>query len=269
MDIEDDMPDFLSGDHHVTPDQPPQDDPAPAAPEDPSQEPAAEPVPAPATDPAAAPTPPPQDAPAPAEPSPAAARDVPLPTFLDMRDRAVRAERALAERPAAEAPPIPDRAEDPDGYEQHREAQMQLVLFEQRRDITRSVAEVKHGAELVNTAFDWAAEMCDRSPAFNRAVMTAGDPAALVVAEYQRVQRDKALAGVSMDEITAFRQWQASQSAAAPAASASSPPTPPAAAPAAPPTFRRSLASAPSAGASAAPEGQDGAQVFEGMFGTG
>lgn len=270
MDTEDDIPDFLSGDHIVTPDLPPE--PPPAAPDAPSQEPAA--PAAPATDPVAAPAAPPQDgdpasAPAAAEPSAPAVRDVPLATFLDMRDKLQRAERALADRQAREAAAPPNREEDPEGYEQHQQATMQLVLFEQRRDMSRTVAEVKYGEQTVNAAFDWAAEACDRSPAFNRAVMAAPNPAAFVVGEYQRQQRDQALADVSTDDIAAFRAWKASQ---APGAQppAAAPPQPAAAAPAAaPPTFRRSLASAPSAGAAAAPEGQDGDQVFEGMFGTG
>lgn len=270
MDTEE-LPDFLSDDHIVTPEL--QDAP-PAAPETPSQDRAPEaspaPAPAPATEPEAAPAAPPETGdptPAPAAVAPpAAVRDVPLAAFLEMREKMQRAERALADRQAQEAIAPPDRNVDPEGYEQHQQAHLQAVLFEQRRDLSRTVANVQHGEEVVNAAFDWAADACDRYPGLNKAVWASANPAGFVVGEYQRMQREQALSDVSVDDIAAFRQWKANLAAGAQEPGAVAPQLA-AAAQAAPVAPRRSLASAPSAGASAAPEGQDGEQVFDGMFG--
>lgn len=230
---------------------------------------------------------------APAALAPVVAAPIPEPTvapiaaLLDERDKRQTAER---ERDAATArtreleewrqqqeakanrQPIPDRATDPDGFDAYQRQQFSTALYDQKLEFSRTTAELRHGPEVVEKAFAWGTQRCDRDPHFNEKVRASRDPVGMVVGEWRR---DQMLAQLGNDptRVEAFIAWEAAQKTD-PAAQAQAPAaapatlTPPAAAPAAAPAAPRpSLASAPAAGSAAADTRiADGEEVFQGMF---
>lgn len=116
-------------------------------------------------------TPEPEPEPQPEEPK--QEQTVPLPTFLDMRDKAKRAEeleRQLQELQRAqqqpqEAPPAPDMFEDPEGYRQFTDQRMQQALRQQQVSISRRFAMQSAGAEEFAEAEKWANENFRNNPA--------------------------------------------------------------------------------------------------------
>lgn len=263
------LPDFLS------------DEPSRASEPTPAPEPAAQPEPQPTPEasqgqprdekgkfaPIAAqpaPDPAPQPAPQP-EPQPVA-HSVPLPTFLEMRDKLTHTEGELKrltewrEQQEAQArrQPVPDPEQDPDGYRQYERQTIDEGMFVMRRDFSRQFAVQTHGQEAVDAAWKWGVERCDADPHFNAKVRSHPDPAGFVVSEWKR---DQVASKVDPTEYDAFLAWKAAggqQAALAPAPQPA--PTP---APAAP---RPSLAAAPSAGASASVEAVTGEERFSRMF---
>lgn len=253
-----DLPDFLSDEPSSTPSVQPAAAPEGLAPE------AAAPAPA-----SAQPSPPAAAAPV-ATPEPA--HSVPLPTFLDLRDKLSAAEKdakelrewrqqqeSAAQRQRAQAP---DPNEDPEGYQRFQVAQQDQAQFAMRLDMSRGFAEVRHGAETVQSAFDWGVKRCDEDPFFNAKVRASKDPVGLVVGEWQREQQ---LSAMTPEDFAAFQAFKAAQTAGQPGA----PPNPaaaPAAAPPRPAAPRASIAAAPSAGASAGVIPRDGQAQFDAMF---
>lgn len=247
------LPDFMGGEAAGEPEIVEQPAPQPEAPQP-------EPTPEPAPTEAPAPEPAPQ--------APPVAQNVPLATFLDQRDKAnaaakeakeLREWRAQQEAQAARQPP-PNREDDPDGYEDHRQAQFQEALFQMRRDQSRAIAEIRHGEDTVKAAFSWGAERCDQDRHFNAKVRESNDPYGFVVAEWRREQL---VSKVDPTEFEAYQQWKASQgqSQAQPGSAA------PAAPPARPAAPRQSLAAAPSASRSNQAEALDADGTFKQMFG--
>lgn len=251
-----DLPDFLSDEPSSAPETPA------AAVEGQAPE-AAAPAPEPTGD-----QPQPLAAAPAAQPEPHA---VPLATFLDLRDRASAAEKEAKElrewrqqqQEAAQRRPIPvpDRYEDPEGYEQFQALQQDQAQFAMRLDMSRGFAEMRHGAETVTQAYDWGVKRCDEDPFFNAKVRASKDPVGLVVAEWQR---DRMVTQMTPDDVAAFQAWKAAQTAQ-PAAQHQAQPAA-AAAPVKPAAPRPSLAAGPSAGASAGVIPRDGAATFDAMF---
>lgn len=212
-----------------------------------------------------------------AAPAPADPPFAPIAALLDERDkrqaserRAEAAEKKATElqawrdqqEAAARRQPVKSREEDPEGWEQRREAQFQEQLRNQGLMTSRALAEVKHGEDVVAEAYKWGFDRCDSDPFFNAKVAASADPVGTVVAEWKREQL---LARIDPAQLDAFQKWQADQ-AAAPAPG--SPPAPPhaAAPPAAPEAPRPSLAAGPSAGRADTARAPDGDEVFDGMF---
>lgn len=212
----------------------------------------------------------------------------PIAALLDERDRRQAAERALeaatarateAERwrqqqeAQANRQPIPDRATDPEGFDAYQRQQFNTALYDQKLEFSRTTAELRHGPEVVEKAFGWGLDRCNRDPHFNEKVRESRDPVGLVVGEWRR---DQMLASLGNDptRVEAFIAWEAAQktdpsAAQAPApAAAPATQTPPAAAPAAAPVAPRpSLAAAPAAGTAGADTRiADGEEVFSSMF---
>lgn len=160
---------------------------------------------------------------------------VPASVVKELRDEI----RSLKAAPPAPPPPIPDRFEDPQGFEDYQVQQQQAAILDVRLDISEEMARAKHGDEAVNAAQQWALEQYAQVPGFQQRVLTHRNPYEFVVSEYQRHQL---VSELTPDVLAEFKAWKAAQgqlqaqAAAAPAA----PPTP-----AAPPP---SIASAPSAG---------------------
>lgn len=222
---------------------------------------------------------------APAAPAPVIAPEpnhAPLAALLDERDkrqaaeaRANEAERKARDletwrqqqEAAATRRPVPTRDEDPEGYEAHRQAQIDSALYDQRIEMSRGFAEMRHGPEVAKAAVDWGFARCDQDPHFNEKVRTHRDPIGFVVAEYQREQTLGKLGDPA--EIDRYLAWKAAQATpapvaepaplAAPAQSVAAPPPPPAAP-------RPSLAAAPSAAGTAAAIPRDGEAAWDAMF---
>lgn len=254
-----DLPDFLSDEPSAA------SEPTAAAP---SPEPAPQPEPQPTPEPAAAASPDP--APQPADPP-----HVPVLALLDEREKRQAAERARDEaekrardleqwrqqqEAAARRQPIPSRDEDPDAYEQHQRAVIDEQQFVMRRDFSREIATIKHGEQVVGTAFEWGVQRCDADPHFNAKVRSHPNPIEFVVSEWKR---DQVASKVDPSKYEAFLAWEAQQAAnPAPQAQPAAP-----AAPAQPAAPRPSLAAAPSAGSSSGAVPRDGAATFDAMFG--
>lgn len=223
-----------------------------------------------------APAPAPAPAPgAPAEPAPAdpAAHPVPLATFLDTRDRAAKAEaRAkeleakIAEQEAKSRQPIPDRNQDPEAFEDFRAQQYEERLLNMTLNNSERFATISHGKETVDQAKAWALERFQADPLYHQKVMSSSDAYELVVQDFKQSQAMTALNDPGA--LDAFLAWHATQAAAPQAGQPLQSPQPaPAIRAPAPVAPRASLAGAPSAGRSSAPEARDGASTFGAMFG--
>jgi hypothetical protein len=146
--------------------------------------------------------------------------------------------RQMRQAPQA-APQVPDRYEDPEGYENWREQQIEERLLNQKLDTSERFARKEYGADTVEKARDWALQKFQADPLYQRRIMSDADPYEAVVQDWKREQ---VLSSMKDGDLDAFLAWKAGQASPqahqAPAASAAPPITPP----------TRSLASAPSAG---------------------
>lgn len=84
-------------------------------------------------------------------------------------------------------------------------AQYQNVL---RYQISEAKAEIRHGAELVQKAKQWALEKFDVDPLYDAKVNSAADPYTQMVEDYKREQ---ILSQVTPEAFEAFRAWQQQQ----------------------------------------------------------
>lgn len=170
----------------------------------------------------------------------------------------MRKEMDLLKNPPPAPPPVPDRYEDPEGYERHYEQQVEGRLYQQTLSISERFAVHAHGKEAVDQAVQWGFERCDTDPVFNAQVRNSQDPIGYVV---ERYQRETALSKIGdPKEVEAFLAWKTSQGA--PPAQSAAPAYAPAPPVVAPP---RSLASATSAGGAATiPVGEG--QAYDSLF---
>lgn len=171
----------------------------------------------------------PQEPPAPAVPP----GYVPVSALQELRQEI----RQLKQAPR---PPeqVPDRYDDPEGYEAYREQQVEQRLLNQTLNVSERFARKEHGAETVDKARDWALAKFQSDPLYYQRVMSDADPYEAVVQDWKREQ---VLSSMKDGDLDAFLAWKAGQAP---------PQVPQAAPPGAPPvpTPPRSLASAPSAG---------------------
>lgn len=206
------------------------------------------------------------EAPAPAEPAPAeplapAAEApepimVPLAALHETRDKVKVLEDRLAALQPQPAPiEVPDRDEDPDGYEAYRDAQLQNVLLNQTLNTSERFARKEHGADTVEAAKAWSLQRFASDPLYQAQVLRDPDPYERVVTDWKREQLFSKVTDPS--DFDAFLAWKAANAtlAAAPPGAATPNPTP-----SIPP---RSLASAPSAGRIATEVVQSDAEIFE------
>ena len=180
-------------------------------------------------------------------------RNIPLPTFLDMRDRAKAAERRAAELEAQNAPKptpaeMPDPIDDPRGFADWQQGQFQQAIIAERFAISDTIAKQQYGAETVETAAKWAMERAATDPSFKMAYMQQQHPLDWIVREHKRSGLISEI-GDNVDD------WFAKEAAKRGYAATSAPnaaPTPVVAAQAQPvsqaPSPPRSLASEPGKG---------------------
>lgn len=175
-------------------------------------------------------------------------QNVPLGAMLDERDkrnaekaRADRLEAELAQMRAQQQPQqVPDRWEDPDGFDAYQDQKIQQALYQQNLRWSERIATTEHGKETVEQAKTWGIDRCNTDPYFNAKVAASPDPVGFVVNEWKREQ---IAAQVSPEDLTEFQAWKAAQAQlqTAPSVEAAPPNSPRSLPP-------RSLASAPSAG---------------------
>lgn len=193
----------------------------------------------------------------------------PLAALLDEREKRQAAEKRANElqewrtqqEAQARKQPTPDPEQDPAGYRQFQQSQLDQVFWDQRLEMSRGFAEVRHGPEVTAQAFQWGVERCDTDPFFNAKVRASKDPVGLVVSEYQQHQL---VSSLTPEDIAAFQAWKAGQGAPAPTAAPA--PVVAVAPPPAPVAPRASIAAAPSAARSTAPLPRDGEATYEAMF---
>lgn len=158
---------------------------------------------------------------------------VPLSALQELR----REIRQLKQAPPQQAP---DRYEDPEGYEAHREQQVEQRLLNQTLNFSERFARKEHGAETVDKARDWALEKFQSDPLYYQRVMSDADPYEAVVQDWKREQ---VLSSMKDGDLDAFLAWKTGAAGQAPAA-----PAPIVAPPRNPSPPPRSLAAAPNAG---------------------
>lgn len=178
----------------------------------------------------------------PAAPSAAPEGYVPLPVFMQLRDEMRDLKRQVTPpQPQYEPIPAPDPYEDPEGFVQYQQAQVQQATYGVNLQWSRRIAEIQYGPEVTGQAFDWGVARCDADPFFNQKVASSQDPVGFVVAEWKREQLLSKVTDPA--QIDAFLAWQASQGPGAPAQQAA-----PAAFPQSSQMPPRSIAAAPQAG---------------------
>lgn len=182
------------------------------------------------------------------EPQKAEPGYVPLAALLDARDKAKAAEAELQRLKAMQQQQpqqveVPDRYEDPEGYEAFQQAQIGQAIYQQNLRWSEAVASMKHGEETVAAAKEWGFQRCETDPYFNAKVASSPDPIGLVVAEFQR---EKIASEVTPDDFAQFQAWKQAQQQLQQQQGGQPPPVPPNQTSAKIPP--RSLASAPSAG---------------------
>jgi hypothetical protein len=206
--------------------------------------------------------------PAPVEPP---SGHVPLSVVQAERDRRQNAERELEAlrkqsapaQPAPQPQAIPDRWDDPDGYEAYQAEQQQAAILNVKLDLSEDMARGKHGEDLVDAAKAWALQRFEQSPAYRQEVLSHRNPYEKAVLDYRR---DQVATEVQPDELEEYRAWKATKANPAPQPIPAPAALAPAPAPrAAPPPPPRSIAAAPSAGGPAhVPSGPG--QAFAAVF---
>lgn len=151
---------------------------------------------------------------------------VPLPTLLDERQKRQNAERRAQElenflvQQNQQQAYIPDPEQDPIGFLQMEldtvRAEKQASDAAQRNQVimmSARFAEIQHGKELTEKAFQWAHAKCDVDPYFNQQIAASNDPLSLAIAA---MQREEISSQIKPDEFQQFLAWKATQSGAQP-----------------------------------------------------
>lgn len=196
------------------------------------------------------------------------AHQVPLATFLDQREQMAALKKEAEDLRAwkqqqeqrARQQPVPDRNAQPDEYDEYIQSQVQARVRAVEFNASKRFAELSHGKEAVDAAFQWGVAKCDEDALFNQKVATAADPMELVVAEWKREQTLSKIG--DSDRLEAFLAWEASQQN-----TAGQPPQSTQANRVQPAAPRASIASAPSAGRNGRTEPMTGEGTFNQMFG--
>lgn len=230
--------------------------------------------------PVEAPTPPepetpPVEAQPPAEPTPEPeqprddqGRFVPVAALVDERvkrqefeRRTQELERQLAER-SQPASALPDPLDDPEGFAAHQDQRFQQALTQQKFQMSDVMARQAHGAEMVDSASEWAMDRAKADPVFAAQYMREAHPIDWIV---QQHRRDADLSDYSKDPVAfARRILEAAGQPIAPVAAAPvAVPVAPAPVVAAPP---RSIASQPAAGAAPQTAPIGGVAAIESLF---
>lgn len=136
--------------------------------------------------------------------------NVPLATFLDMRDKLKKVEARNAElEPKDTDPVVPDPAKDPAGYAHFLTVQTQMTTMNDRLNFSEKLARKEHGTEMVDKVREWALAKFDTDDDFTRRVLGDADPYEAAIAIYNEEQLRSELK--NPEDIAAFRAWKAAQ----------------------------------------------------------
>lgn len=206
------------------------------------------PVEPPAPEPEAPPAP--EPTPEPPVEAPREDKSVPLSALLDERDRRKAAEAKAAEFEARHSAPapvdMPDPIDDPRGFADWQQGQVQQALVSQRFEMSDLMAKQQYGEETVKTAAEWAMDKAKADPLFAQAYMQQPHPIDWIVREHKR----SALVNDIGDNVDDWFAREAEKRGYAPTAPNPAPApaavaSPPAAKPAVPPRSIASDATAP------------------------
>lgn len=120
--------------------------------------------------------------------------NVPLTALLDEREKRQKLERELEQmrqqvpQQPQQAPQVPDPYEDPAGYQQYIQAQIDDRTFKATAEISGRFAEQKYGKEAVEEAVRWAQEQGAKDPTLGQRVRISNDPVGFIVEQFQREQ---------------------------------------------------------------------------------
>jgi len=139
--------------------------------------------------PAPEPAPEPEAPAAPAQPSDD--KSIPLNIALNWRDEAKELKRWKAEREAQEASrqapaDMPDPIDDPQGFADWQQGQVQQALITERFNWSDTMAKQQHGEDAVKAAAEWAMDRANTDPAFRQAYMQQPHPLDWIVREHKR-----------------------------------------------------------------------------------
>ena len=119
-------------------------------------------------------------------------KSVPLPTFLDMRDRMKAAEKLAAEHQArldelnkSRVVDIPDYYNDPKGYADQRFDQLEKQRLDDKIMMSGEFAKRQHGADAVAAAANWASAQAQADPKFDAMVASQPDPIEWVIQQHK------------------------------------------------------------------------------------
>lgn len=206
------------------------------------------------------------------------AHSVPLATFLDMRDKAKKAEDRAAALEAAQQTQepiefnIPDPKVDPAGFAQASQALTNLQILSERMNFSEDFARLKFKDEegMVDAARDWAVGRFKTDPGYEDRIMNERDPYAAIIKDYKG---SKQLETLETDDWTQFQAWKASQAGGNVSTSALVNTAPAAAAPAVAASQQqaralppRSIADLPSAGGNLHTVAVGSGQAFDSVF---
>lgn len=161
-----------------------------------------------------------------AEPQRAEPGYVPIDAMLTERERRQALERELATyRTQAQPQSVPDPFDDPAGYQQHVNEQMNAGLQAQKANMSYALAVRDYGKDDVEAARTWALEKAQKDPLFGQQVETVFQnemlPVDWIVQQHKRDATIGKLGDKSLDDWfneELARRGLTTQSAPAPAA---------------------------------------------------
>jgi hypothetical protein len=147
---------------------------------------------------------------------------VPLKALHETRDQVqqLRAELDRLRQPSpSQAPQAPDIFEDPEGFVQYQNLQLQAATLNTTLNISEEMARNTVGQEVVNEAQAWGAQAFAANPSFYQHFLQQRNPYGFLVEQYKRASTYAKL-GNDPSEIEAFVAWK--QANKAPQAQATS-----------------------------------------------
>ena len=128
------------------------------------------------------------EAPEPEAPKVDEQRTIPLATALQWRDEAKELKRWKEQQEAQQTQrrAAPDPFDDPAGFADYQNQQVEQRLMQERFALSDTVARQQHGAETVETAVKWAQDRAQQDPVFAGSYMRQTHPIDWIVQQHKR-----------------------------------------------------------------------------------